>query len=158
MEEFARCQCHMASFRAIVGLGVFLVSGCGLPRDYPPLGHVTGAITLDGQPVEGASVSFFPEEGRSSTASTDAQGRYDLVFVSNVRGAAVGDHVVSISKIVPDPKYVPYALEKSAYDPGPAMINLVPSRYSGTRSELRAVVKEGRNVVDFQLESKKSKK
>lgn len=153
--ELARVQCHVASLHAIVGLGLFVLSGCGLPRDYPPLGRVTGTVTLDGLPVEGASVSFFPEEGRSSTASSDAQGRYDLVFVNNVRGAAVGDHVVSISKIVPDPKYVPYALEKSAYDPGPAMINLLPSRCSGVKSELRAVVKEGRNVVDFQLDSKK---
>ena len=131
-----------------------VLPGCGLPHDYPPLGHVTGVVTLDGEPVEGASVSFFPETGRSSSACTDGQGRYELIFANNVRGAAIGNHTVSINKIRQDPKYVPYPLDKSAMDPGPTMIHLLPTRYSGTKSTLTAVVNEGRNTIDFHLDSK----
>ena len=137
-----------------IGIGLCVLAGCGLPRDYPTLGHVAGVVTLDGEPVEGASVSFFPDTGRSSSARTDAQGRYELIFVNNVRGAALGSHTVSINKIRQDPTYVPYPLEKSAMDPGPTMIHLLPTRYSGTKSELTAVVNEGRNTIDFHLESK----
>lgn len=131
-----------------------VLPGCGLPRDYPPLGLVAGVVTLDGEAVEGASVSFFPETGRSSSACTDAQGRYELIFANNVRGAAVGSHTVSINKVRQDPAYVPYPLEKSAMDPGPTMIHQLPMRYSGTKSTLTAVVNEGRNTIDFHLDSK----
>jgi hypothetical protein len=110
-------------------------------------------VTLDGQPVDGATVSFFPEQGRSSSAATDAQGRYDLVYVGSVRGATIGSHRVSIQKVVQDPKYVPYPLEQSINDPGPKMLNLVPARFAGTKSELSAVVAKGKNTIDFHLES-----
>lgn len=134
--------------------GALLLSGCGLPSNYPVLGRVAGVVALDGQPVEGASVSFFPAQGRPSSASTDAQGRYDLFFVNKVRGAAVGDHRVSINKIVQDPKYVPYPPDQAANDPGPTFINLLPDRYSGTQSELTVVVAKGRNEINFDLKSK----
>lgn len=143
------------SFALMSVIGILFFSGCGVPRDYPPLGRVTGTVTLDGQPVEGAKVAFFPDEGRSSAAMTDSQGKYDLFFANAVRGAAVGAHRVSINKIQQDPKYVPLPIEKAIYDPGPTMINLLPARYSGTKSELTATVNEGRNTIDFQLESKR---
>lgn len=134
--------------------GALVLSGCGLPSDYPVLGHVAGTITLDGRPVEGASVSFFPTQGRPSSGSTDARGRYDLCFVNNVRGAAVGTHRVSINKIVQDPKYVPVPPGNARHDPGPTFINLLPDRYSSTKSELTAVVVKGRNEINFDLKSK----
>lgn len=137
-----------------LAIGLCMLPGCGLPHDYPPLGHVTGVVTLDDQPVGGAAVSFFPETGRSSSAQTDAQGRYELIFANNVRGAAVGSHTVSINKFQQDPAYVPYPLETSSMDPGPTIINLLPARYSGTKSTLTAAVTEGRNTIDFHLESK----
>ncbi len=68
--------------------------GCGSPRRVP----VTGAITLDGKPVEGASVMFVPiEHGPAATGVTDAEGRYRLATI-NEEGAAPGEYRVSVVK------------------------------------------------------------
>ena len=150
----ARCELERR-LRQCVLLFMAAVVGCGPTSQYPPLGRVGGVVTLDGQPVEGASVSFFPEQGRSSTSTTDAQGRYDLIYVGSVWGATIGSHRVAIQKVVQDPKYVPYPLEQSINDPGPKIVNLLPARFAGTKSELSAVVSKGKNTIDFHLESAK---
>jgi len=50
------------------------LAGCGgKPAGYPDTAPVNGTITLDGAPLEGASVSFSPVDGRSSSGKTDAQ-------------------------------------------------------------------------------------
>ena len=54
-------------------------SGCSdQAPDMPELGQVHGTITLDGKPLEGVSVLFEPENGRPSTAITDAAGKYPV--------------------------------------------------------------------------------
>jgi len=60
---------------AVVFCAVGLVlSGCG-PKG-PELAPVEGVVTLDGQPLEGATVLFHAEGGgRPSTGTTDANGR-----------------------------------------------------------------------------------
>ena len=70
--------------------------GCG--PSGPPLGRVSGTVTMDGQPASGVTVNFQPAEGgRGSSATTDATGKYDLVFSPSSMGALVGEHTVSIT-------------------------------------------------------------
>lgn len=57
-------------------IGVLCVAaaiGCG-----PPKTVVTGTVTLNGEPIERASVEFFPRDGKGRTAGgfTDPAGRY----------------------------------------------------------------------------------
>jgi len=75
---------------------VFL-AGCGGP-DYT-LVPVSGTVTLDGQPVANANVSFEPQaEGPGCYATTDAKGRFELRSVLDDRpGAVAGTHVVRIT-------------------------------------------------------------
>lgn len=89
--------------RLFAGLALLLVlcpmSGCG-GQPYK-FAKVSGTVTLDGQPLADARVLFTPTEkknpGPSSSATTDASGRYTLAAISGQPGAVVGNHRVSIT-------------------------------------------------------------
>lgn len=96
-------------YRWCVILGIIILPGCGKSGgvQYVP---VSGVVTVDGAPLENATILFIPqrtgestEVGQSSSGRTDEQGRYVLMTASQVRGAAVGHHRVSISTEVSDP-------------------------------------------------------
>src|SRR4051794_29592663 len=59
------------------------ISGCGGVKKGPETVEVTGTVTLGGNPVEGASVVFYPGLGTddqrlASQATTDQGGRFKL--------------------------------------------------------------------------------
>jgi hypothetical protein len=108
--------------------------GCG-----GSTGRVSGVVTLNGQPLEGATVTFSPASGDGggvggSTGKTDAQGRYTLRTVfGDKSGAAVGKHKVTISLYKENPT-----------NPDQAGQELVPARYSDpAKSELTCDVPSG---------------
>lgn len=78
------------------------LSGCGSDGSIAP---VAGTITLNGQPLAGASITTQPiaadgkeNPGSGSFAVTDDSGRFELELVKPpVPGAIVGDHRVMIS-------------------------------------------------------------
>jgi len=61
------------------------------------LATVTGTITKDGAPVSGAAITFYPESGRPSSATSDRNGYYSLRFTASEDGAIVGKHRVQIT-------------------------------------------------------------
>lgn len=83
------------SVAAIICIG--MVAGCSSPTaGYPPLGEVSGVVTMGGTPLANVTVMFQPPKGRASIGDTDAEGRYRLVFTSAAFGAIVGPHHVSV--------------------------------------------------------------
>jgi hypothetical protein len=86
----------------VAGLGLLLLAtaGCGKTSS---LVEVTGAVTMDGKPVPGVVVSFFPitEKGAErlpeSRGTTDESGKYTLTCVTEKPGAYVGNHKVVIT-------------------------------------------------------------
>ncbi len=89
------------ALQSIVGLGALLAlcvwTGCG-GTSGPDLGRVSGTVTLGGNPLPDALVTFDPEgEGSPSTATTDASGRYELMYTADRKGAIVGKHKVTVS-------------------------------------------------------------
>lgn len=93
---------HFYSVLALFVLAASL-TGCGGAQGFTP---VSGTVTLDGQPLEGASVSFQPTGAQTdalgSYGKTDAQGKFTLKRVSDdAPGAVAGDHVVRITKSAP---------------------------------------------------------
>jgi hypothetical protein len=66
----------------------------------PVLGNVTGTLTINGKPIPNATIRFRPVEKEAKKAEslglTDANGRYELFYVRDVPGAAVGEHIVEI--------------------------------------------------------------
>jgi hypothetical protein len=89
-------------------LGVALLlagSGCG-----SKLVKVKGVLTLEGQPVEGAVVTFASPDGRGrpATGQTDAEGRFTLTTLEEGDGALPGDYRVLIGA----PRNVPFVLDQ----------------------------------------------
>lgn len=83
------------SVSVLVCIGV--VAGCSSrTAGYPPLGEVSGVVTMGTTPLANATVMFQPPVGRASIGDTDAEGRYRLVFTSAAFGAIVGPHHVSV--------------------------------------------------------------
>lgn len=128
---------------AVAALGLVLSVGCGGGPTVP----VSGTVTLDGEPLEGATVIFTPQDdGRPSAARTDSEGRYELTFSRDARGALPGKHVVTIST---------YSGEDTDSDPEyaiPASPEKVPAKYN-VNSELVETVEQGGNTIDFDLDS-----
>ncbi len=88
--------------RSIAILLCLFLMGCP-GAQVPDLQDVGGTVTLDGTPVEGATVMFTPlnGEGRSCMARTDADGKYVLRFSSKYAGVPKGEFNVTVSKILP---------------------------------------------------------
>lgn len=120
-------------------------AGCGGPAG-PPVGTVTGTVTFDGQPVANASIQFVPKgEGRTSTAVTDAEGKYTLLYDSTQAGALVGKHLVRVTTAVP-PQYG----DDGKVIKGTGEKEKLPERFN-TASEIEKEVKAGANVIDLTL-------
>lgn len=125
---------------------MFAVSFVGCAKsDRPELGTVSGTVTLDGKPLPEANIAFTPVDGgRTSMAVTDSEGKYELKYTTDAKGAKIGEHHVRVSTFQqggdePDsPKGVP---EK------------VPAKYqkSGT---IKEEVTAGPNTIDIELTSK----
>ena len=78
----------------------------GSRRTLPPLGQVSGEVTIDGRPLANATLTFTPDTGidrtkrvSSSMGITDSKGRFTLEYVDGVKGAAVGKHRVTIRAV-----------------------------------------------------------
>lgn len=120
--------------------GILLGPGCQ-QGDTPPLGTVTGVVTLNGEPLAGAAILFALDEGgRPAAGITREDGTYQLEYTSTRSGAPVGQHVVRISTGKEGNSTVPEVPEQ------------LPSKYH-SQSELTAMVNAGQNKIDFALEA-----
>ncbi|WP_144972051.1 carboxypeptidase-like regulatory domain-containing protein [Bremerella volcania] len=106
---------------------------------------VTGTVSLDGKPLPKAEVVFTPTEGgRPATATTDASGKYDLLYTINQKGAPAGEYVVRIRTATTTTGEDGRDIQSP---------ELVPAKYN-QQSELVVEVKEGAaNQFDFDLKS-----
>jgi hypothetical protein len=127
---------------------VFAVVGCSdRPRNVAK--KVTGKITLGGQPLANALVTFTPDNGSPSFGRTDAEGNYNLIWSSQrgrpIEGAQIGEHTVTITTFqLGDPN------AKTARAEVPEK---VPYKYREEGGFPKATVKAGANVIDFSLEA-----
>ena len=120
------------------------VVGCGEPGTAPTV-KVTGTVTYNGDPVEGASVAFIPESGRPASGTTDASGKFTLTTFKSGDGAVPGKHAVAITEPSEDTNTegeVDYSLPDE-----PA--GRFPAKYTDpTTSGFTATVEEG-GQTDF---------
>ena len=123
----------MAFCRAYFGLFVILfLIGCS-QSSRPPLGRVSGTITLDSQPLEGVIINFRPDKGRTATSQTDSEGHYELEYEYQVKGALVGPSTVSF-----------------VWPTGAEDKSEIPAKYAA-ESEIKYEVKAGNNTFDFDI-------
>jgi hypothetical protein len=107
----------------------------------PPLGGVSGKVTLDGKPLANATVRFIPldDEARSQRKGasvamglTDENGHYRLLYVKDTAGAAIGKNRVEVE-----------AKDAS----GREMVR----REFNAQSTILQEVKSGSQVMDFDV-------
>lgn len=147
----------------VCSLTCLAIVGCG--DSGPELGRVTGTVTMDGQPLANALVTFVPEAGgRSSTGTTDSSGNYTLIYADK-KGALIGRHKVSVTTIqtvddevdmseIPsdDPRYAELmAKGEDAYNEA-QVTEPIPAKYN-TNSELAEEVSSGSNTINLDLTS-----
>jgi hypothetical protein len=89
----------------LVGLTILLFAAAGCGRRLPV--PVSGTVTLNGKPIEGATVTFHvlgdDKEGRPASGTTDRTGTFHLKTGDEV-GARPGEYkVVIIKNVLADP-------------------------------------------------------
>lgn len=131
-------------FLVFLSLG-FILAGCfSKSEKLPELTPVTGKVTLDGKPLEGAQISFQPDEGRSSNGVTDKEGHYEIYLKAGVRGAVMGKHKVKIS------------VEENMNLPKGEKQIFIPAKYN-SQSILKATLSEKEPAIcNFDLKSSSS--
>ena len=121
---------------------IFMLASWATRSDsnHPPLAEVSGVITLDGQPLQGARIIFRPRSGdekdvqiSSAVGRTDSLGRYRLQYTRDVYGAPLG--ISSVQITASDDK----------------MREIVPRQYRD-RSHTEAVMDQD-NEINFELRS-----
>jgi hypothetical protein len=153
--------CLLLAFVTIAALAI----GCGGEpvAKRPKLAKTKGKVLYNGNPVEGATVAFHGEGApRAATGTTDSAGRFELTTFDTGDGAVIGDHVVTVSKVVgmgstkagqdPTAMYGEYLKKKEAgVDP---MKGALPEIYKDpkTSPQKNHVTAEGPN--DFTIELK----
>lgn len=82
------------------------LGGCGR-SDLPPMAPVTGTVTVDGRPVEGATVLFHPTSQTDQPGATrpgagtcDDNGQFQITTFRSGDGGLIGTHKVTVSKAV----------------------------------------------------------
>jgi hypothetical protein len=122
------------------------LAGCsdGKIARYP----VSGIVTVDGHPAEGATVVFCPVNGSPEAmkqrpfSQTDANGKYELKTFQPGDGAPAGDYKVTI-------RWLAFSNQG-----GPPPDRLGNRYWDPEKTPLTAKVVKGSNDLPFQLSTK----
>ncbi|MCH9652722.1 MAG: hypothetical protein K0U86_00435 [Planctomycetes bacterium] len=138
----------MSGIRTILCGILILAVGCGGVSDAPDRRIVTGTVTLDGVPVEGAAIRFLPQPTGPIAAGKVIDGKYE---VTNKGGVPLGKHRVEIKgiPILPaDTKGMSLGeIDAATRPPVP-----IPEKYF-KNSKLEATIEAGSgpHTVNFEL-------
>jgi len=159
------------SILAMLGLLGLMLNGCSKGPSRPKTYSVSGTVTLNGQPVDGATVVFVPKalgtwgaaapQGpQVATGETDAQGRYSLGTFAKGDGAIPGEYLVKVFKY-PKPAAPAgtssggeeeYRPPEENAPPPPAPKNMLPEKYANEQtSGLSFTVEPKANTFDISL-------
>jgi hypothetical protein len=123
---------------------------------------VEGTVTLDGVPIEGATLTFVPTDsgtGKSAYARTNTNGFFQLTAIQGGQsgaGTMIGNYLVAVSKEIPSRE--PTDKELNDQERGISlqipMIPIIPIKYNNAQtSGLTAEVVKGKNIFNFALKS-----
>ena len=151
-----------------------LVMGCGTAVD--PTYQVTGTVTLDGKPVDGAVISFVPQTPTDVTdaaaGTTKPDGTYVLSTFVAGDGAKDGQYAIRVSKYVnkdgsvvetePEPapgaepvRFEGYGKGANPMTSAPLPKNVLPKKYEQQEtSGLSFKVEKKPNIYNIELKSK----
>ena len=132
---------------SVVSVCVCLAPGCG-EHDGT---SIHGTVTLDGAPVEGGSINFFPTKGTEGpvVGAAISDGEYKI---SAPKGPPIGTHQIEIRSSGKTGRKVPAG---SPHPPGTMfdeVAEMIPAQYN-SNSTLEREVKAGKNTLHFDLKS-----
>ncbi len=79
-----------------------VAAGCGGGANFPKTYPVTGKVTVNGKPIEGAMVTFQLESGKENAiGTTDKNGEFTLSMFQPGDGAVPGQYRIAVSKLPP---------------------------------------------------------
>jgi len=80
---------------------IFVTAGCNKVARVPGLVKCEGTVTWNGNPVEGATVTFHPghPNGRGGGGMTDATGKFKTTTLHADDGIEPGEYIVTIQKM-----------------------------------------------------------
>lgn len=150
-------------------LGTFLLAfaclgvlGCGAGG--PATAPVTGKVTMDGDPVPNALVTFVAKDkGSAATGMTDASGQYSL-STAGKEGAILGSYTVKVTSTQApaasatevrsdSAEYANMATgDYAAQSEAQSVKEAIPAKYN-SKSELTCEVTSGSNTFDIAMES-----
>jgi hypothetical protein len=143
----------LIAYFSCVSLSVLTLAGCGGASEAGTV-SVTGTVSLDGKPLDGASIAFISNGGsKLATALTDSAGKFTI-------RAGLGSNQVTVSKgappIGPPPSeeemLMPTEQELQSRPPPPE--SGVPARYGDPKtSGIVIEVVEGMQAIDVSLSS-----
>ena len=158
-----RRRCFLVSLAAGIAIGV---AGCGsAPKEGPETVKVTGTVTLDGEPLAGAYVTFSPKTaGPPAFGETDGQGRFSLQTFEPGDGAIAGKYLITVTKMASqrtmefedEAAKEEYLRQHGDQASQPKFVNDVPDKYSNRKtSGLTTEISMGtKNHVELELKSK----
>lgn len=123
----------------------------------PKTTPVSGKVTLDGAPVEGATVTLHPTlGGNSATGMTDSSGQFKLMTFEKDDGAVPAEYKVSIRKLAASAAGPAPGPDDPGYDPNPKEEppkHLLPEQYADfLKSGLSATIStEPKTDLNFDL-------
>jgi hypothetical protein len=141
-------------------ISVIVTSGCGRskPSNLPKTIPVKGTVTYKSSPVEGATVSFMPQDpkGKGAVAQTDKSGQYRLATPGVGDGVMPGAYRVKIAKTtsqsrLSEEQEKQYMAKGKQLPPNVEKDELPVKYKQEATSKLTADVKEGGKPIDFDL-------
>ncbi|MCA9072474.1 MAG: hypothetical protein KDA84_26300 [Planctomycetaceae bacterium] len=136
-----------ATLVAVLG---FFVTGCGKDAAYegPPRVALSGRVTIDGQTVDGGTISFIPQSPNLRvTGGPISNGLYSIV---EEKGAHEGGYRVEIRCPKPNGKKFKDSDTGEMKD---QLVESVPAKFN-TKSTLSVSVSPQNSTLHFDLKSK----
>jgi hypothetical protein len=138
--------------RVILGVALVLAPGCGSQKFAP----VSGRVTLNGEPLANAFVTFNPipkaasiEGGPTAVGMTDQDGRFSLRVSLDQNGALVGKHRVAITVVNAQAGNTDARVGRK----GRPLTSAIPSRYNDQSDLTFEVPSGGTDQANFELQS-----
>lgn len=126
-------------------VALMFASGCGGAERIGTV-PAKGKVLLDGQPLAGANIRFFPDKGPAASGFTNDAGEFVMDTNGDNAGVLPGTHQVAVEKMGPfDPK--------DAYAPRE---RITPEKYSSIQSSGITVTipDEGKTDIVIELTGK----
>ncbi len=139
-----KCQKHLSWWPCVILLAATV--GCS------GRASVSGNVTLDGQPIDGGTISFIPADNAKVSAAWGKieGGRYSI---RAGEGPGIGPHRVEIRWSRKTGRKIPALPPASPNEIIEQVMEAVPTQYNA-QSELKAEIKAGENTVNFELQSR----